>query len=65
MPVNQETLLLLRAAGVARRDARLAMLVNPSAIVSHGLPNDPSLIRLQQLIIFPILTVLNRQELVY
>jgi hypothetical protein len=38
----------------ARRDARLAVLANPSAIVSDGVPMDPNLSRLAAyLILYP------------
>ena len=61
MALNQEQLLLVKRVGEARRDARLAALLNPSAIVSQGVPMDPALSRLAAfLILYPQETMQRR-----
>jgi hypothetical protein len=54
MDHKAELQLRVEALAVARRDARLAQLVNPSAIVSPEVPMDPNLSRLAAyLILYP------------
>jgi hypothetical protein len=54
MVLTPEQRALVAHHAEARRDARLAVLVNPSAIVSDGVPMDPNLSRLAAyLILYP------------
>jgi len=52
--LKREQLEILRKAGEARRNLVLAHLVNPSAIVSHGIPADPAITRLQLVLMHPL-----------